>query len=114
MEPFLPPWLFRNGHVQTLAGMCVFAPWASRHHVTFDTSTTTAEVLLSDGDRMIYHDDCPRSWMSGDRVALLLHGLSGSHASPYMSRMARLLNRRNVRTFRLDWRGCGDGVSLAR
>jgi predicted alpha/beta-fold hydrolase len=40
--------------------------------------------------------------------------LSGSHASPYMSRIAGLLNQKNVRTFRLDWRGCGAGIALAR
>lgn len=111
--PFRPSWLFRNGHVQTLAGMYVYGPWASRQNSTPCTSTAS-EVLLSDGDRLIYQDDCPASWKPGDRVALLLHGLSGCHASPYMSRIARLLNQKNVRTFRLDWRGCGAGIAHAR
>jgi predicted alpha/beta-fold hydrolase len=31
-----------------------------------------------------------------------------------MARIAALLNEHNVRTFRLDWRGCGAGVALAR
>lgn len=113
MDPFRPPWLYRNGHVQTLAGMYIHGPRADRRNITSGTSTT-GEVLLSDADRLVFHDDCPPDWKPGDRVALLLHGLAGSHASPYMSRIARLLNQKNVRTFRLDWRGCGTGVALAR
>lgn len=112
-ELFLPPWLFRNGHVQTLAGMYVYSPWAGGRR-TATSSLTTGEVLLSDGDRLIYQDDCPADWRPGDRVALLLHGLTGSHASSYMARIARLLNVQTVRTLRLDWRGCGAGVALAR
>jgi predicted alpha/beta-fold hydrolase len=75
---------------------------------------TTGEVALSDGDRVVFHDQSPATWTLGGPVALLLHGLTGSHASPYMARIARLLNRQNVRTVRLDWRGCGTGVALAR
>lgn len=111
-ELFEPPWFFRNGHIQTLAGMYVYGPRASRLNLT--CHTTNGDVLLSDADRLIYHDDCPARWKPGGRVALLLHGLSGSHSSPYMLRIARLLNQQNVRTFRLDWRGCGAGVALAR
>ncbi|MDB5388081.1 MAG: hypothetical protein JWM11_3727 [Planctomycetaceae bacterium] len=110
---FRPPWFFRNGHVQTLAGMYVYSPRASRHNST-PCPSTAGEVLLDDGDRLVYHDDFPAGWKPGDRVALLLHGLSGSHASPDMTRIARLLNQKNVRTIRLDWRGCGAGVALAR
>ena len=112
-ELFRPPWMFRNGHLQTLAGTYVYAPWAGRRQ--FSSSTlTVGEVSLSDGDRLVYHDNCPVGWAPGDRVALLLHGLTGSHASSYMARLAGLLNKHRVRTFRLDWRGCGAGVALAR
>lgn len=110
---FQPPWIFRNGHVQTLAGMYVYSPLAGRRSV-ISCPTLKGEILLDDGDRLVYHDDIPAGWKPGDRVALLLHGLSGSHASPDMSRIARLLNKQDVRTVRLDWRGCGAGVALAR
>jgi predicted alpha/beta-fold hydrolase len=112
-EHFLPPWYFRNGHLQTLAGMYIYAPLSIRKQF-WPNTTRTGEVLLSDGDRLIYQDDCPTDWQPGDRVALLLHGLGGSHASPYLSRIARQLNKNNTRTFRLDWRGCGAGAGLAR
>lgn len=112
-DEFLPPWMFRNGHVQTLAGMYVYAPRAARQAVASST-LTTGEVLLCDGDRLVYHDECPTQWKSGDRVALLLHGLAGSSASSYMRRISRLLHKQHVRTVRLDWRGCGAGAALAR
>ena len=64
-------------------------------------------VQLPDGDAIVLHDDLPESWREGDRVALLLHGLGGSHRSPYMVRLADKLNRRGVRAMRLDMRGCG-------
>ncbi|WP_437206839.1 YheT family hydrolase [Planctomicrobium sp. SH664] len=110
---FSPPWYFRNGHVQTIASRYLYSPFIKRR-LRASTVSTTGEVLLDDGDRLIYQDDTPRDWQSADRVSLLLHGLGGTHASPYMSRVARLLNRYSVRTFRLDWRGCGAGGGLAR
>ena len=106
--------MFRNGHIQTLAGTYLYAPWEGRRPFVANNVSTTGEVPLIDGDRLVYHDDCPAEWKSGDRVALLLHGLTGSHTSPYMSRVGRKLNDQGVRTFRLDWRGCGAGTALAR
>src|SRR5262249_16724822 len=50
----------------------------------------------------------------GDRTALLIHGLVGSHLSPYMQRVAGKLNAHGIRTFRMDLRGCGAGAALAR
>ena len=96
---FQPSWLLRNGHIQTLAGTYLFGRTKDRSGLTTSVSTV-GEVLVDDGDRLVYHDECPEDWRPGDRVALLLHGLAGSHASPYMER--------------LDWRGCGAGMSLAR
>jgi predicted alpha/beta-fold hydrolase len=75
---------------------------------------TQHRVAVSDDDAVVLHDDCPDGWQPGDRTVLLLHGLSGCHASQYMQRIAAKLNDRGVRTFRKDLRGCGVGVSLAR
>jgi predicted alpha/beta-fold hydrolase len=44
----------------------------------------------------------------------LIHGLAGCHTSGYMQRIADKLNRRGVRAFRMDLRGCGAGGHLAR
>jgi hypothetical protein len=70
-------------------------------------------VQLEDGDKLVLHDDCPAQWSAGDRVALLIHGLTGSHRSPYLVRTAQKLFRQGVRVFRLDLRGCGAGHGLA-
>ena len=110
---FRPPWFFRNGHLQTLAGTYLFGRSDTQIHCPSATSKV-GEVLLDDGDRLVYHNDCPTTWKPGDRIALLLHGLAGSHQSPYMCRIARQLCQQGVRAIRLNWRGCGTGVSLAR
>lgn len=104
---FTPHPLFRGGHAQTLAGVILrgeaFHEQAVRH-----------EVALGDGDRVVLHDDRPAGWRTGGKVVLLIHGLAGCHDSPYMQRIARKLNARDVRTFRMDLRGCGAGLALAR
>jgi predicted alpha/beta-fold hydrolase len=78
------------------------------------TDTKQHEVVLVDGDRIVLQDDCPPGWQAGDRAALLLHGLGGCHASPYMLRIAEKLRSRGVRAFRMDLRGCGAGFDKAR
>jgi predicted alpha/beta-fold hydrolase len=71
-------------------------------------------VALADGDRVVLHDDCPGGWRSAHRAALLVPGLGGSHATPYLVRTAAKLNRRGIRTFRMDQRGFGAAAGLAR
>ncbi len=105
--PFEPHPLVRGGHAQTLAGAYLPGlrpPYRARRH----------HVALSDGDQIVLHDDCPLGWRSGDRTALMIHGLAGSHESGYMRRIAAKLNDRGVRSFRMDLRGCGAGAGLAR
>lgn len=104
---FIPHVLFRGGHAQTLAAVVLRGP-------SVDETAVKHEVPLGDGDRLILHDDRPADWAPGGRAALLIHGLAGCHASPYMLRIARRLNARGIRTFRMDLRGCGAGVALAR
>ncbi len=104
---FRPHPLLRTGHLQTLAG--VFLPQRG-----IEENARQHRVLFDDGDQSALHDDAPASWRPGDRTALLIHGLAGSHASPYMQRIARKLNDRGIRTFRMDLRGCGAALGLAR
>jgi len=99
------PW-FRSGHAQTLAGLFLYA---ARHEYRAQRHL----VDLDDGDQIVLHDDRPDRWCDGDRTALLIHGLVGCHRSGYMERIAAKLNRRSVRTFRMDQRGIGAGAGLA-
>ena len=68
---------------------------------------------LDDGDQLVLHDDRPEDWRSGDAAALLVHGLGGSHESVYLRRIADKLRQRGS-AFRMDLRGCGAGIELAR
>ncbi|MBI2824926.1 MAG: alpha/beta fold hydrolase [Planctomycetia bacterium] len=104
---FRPHPLVRGGHAQTLAG--VFFPGQLAAY-----RARTHRVPLADGDQIVVHDDCPDRWQPADPVALLMHGLGGCHQSVYMRRVAEKLSHRGVRAFRMDLRGCGAGVELAR
>ncbi|MEN1680389.1 MAG: alpha/beta fold hydrolase [Planctomycetota bacterium] len=104
---FSPHPLIRGGNAQTLAAALLptrVAPYQAKPWL----------VDLPDGDRLMLHDDCPSGWQPTDQSVLITHGLGGSHASPYLVRIAEKLNARGVRTFRLDLRGCGAGERHAR
>jgi predicted alpha/beta-fold hydrolase len=93
--------------VQTLVGHFfhgLLRPPAARPHI----------VRLPDEDALVLHDTIPPGWRSAEPVAVLVHGLTGCHASPAIVRLARRLLARRVRTVRLDLRGAGKGLPLAR
>lgn len=105
--PFVPHRLYKNPHLQTIVGQFhsrVKTPYQAEQH----------SCRLPDSDLLILHDDCPGPWKPGERVVILLHGLSGCHQSSYMIRLAHKLNARGVRVFRMDLRGCGAGTGLAK
>jgi predicted alpha/beta-fold hydrolase len=107
IQPFRSHPLVRGGHAQTVVGAYLpdrHPPYRARRH----------HVRLDDGDQLVLHDDIPDTWQATDRSALLIHGLGGSHTSGYMQRIARKLNARGVRVFRMDLRGAGAGMGLAR
>jgi predicted alpha/beta-fold hydrolase len=104
---FRPVPLLANAHVQTVLGVLLpgrSCPRPLRRHV----------VPLGDGDSLLLHENTPRRWRSGEPMALLIHGLTGCHASTHMQRIAARLLDRGVRTFRIDLRGAGEGIALAR
>ncbi|MCA9241723.1 MAG: alpha/beta fold hydrolase, partial [Planctomycetales bacterium] len=104
---FRPHPVVRGGNFQTL--FSAIYPW--RRALLAGKQRL---VDLDDGDRLMLHDDKPRRWRPEDRSALLVHGLGGSHASPYIELAAKKLLDQGVRTFRLDLRGCGAGEAYAR
>lgn len=71
-------------------------------------------ICLADDDVIVLHDDCPASWSAGDRIVVLVHGLGGCHGSTYMVRLAATLSQRGCRVLRMDMRGCGAGLMLAK
>ncbi len=107
LPEFYPSRWIPSGHLQTV--VAAFWPQgkarpAWKQHV----------VALPDGDELILHDDLGDYWKPGDPCTLLVHGLCGCHASRYMLRIARKLNQRGRRTFRIDLRGCGAGKNRAK
>src|SRR5688500_14272204 len=107
MPPFRPLPLLYNPHVQTVLGNLL--RW-TRDRLPARTDT----VPLPDGDALAVHDTCPPTWSEGDPIVVLLHGLGGCHQSSYMRRMANRLTALGLRTARVDLRGAGAGVTLAR
>lgn len=107
--PFRPHLLLRGGHLQTIFGTLVAdaAPpalvVAARH-----------QVDLPDGDAIVLHENRPPGWKQHAPAVLLIHGLCGCHTANYMVRLATRFYRLGVRTFRMDMRGCGAALQLAR
>jgi predicted alpha/beta-fold hydrolase len=104
---FSPLPLLGNAHVQTLLGSLLPGPGLAH-------PTQEHQVDLPDGDRLMLHDSVPDSWKPGDRITLLVHGLGGSHRSRHIQRLARELLPAGLRVVRVDLRGCGRGLPLAR
>jgi hypothetical protein len=99
--------LLSNPHLQTVIG----AWWRGQRF----TQPTREQVLwLPDGDGMLLYDSVPPDWQPGGKMALLLHGLTGSHESPVVERTALLLLEHGVRAVRVDLRSAGRGIPLAR
>jgi predicted alpha/beta-fold hydrolase len=104
---FRPLPLLRNPHVQTLLGHFLTGPALP--------GRARAQVLrLPDGDALALHDSVPSGWQLGDPLAVVVHGLSGCHASATVQRISRRLLARRVRTVRLDLRGAGLALPLSR
>lgn len=107
LDSFRPPFWLRNPHAQTVVGVL----WKGS---AFPHQAVRRRVRLSDGDQLVLHDTVPMGWQPGEPVAVLVHGLGGTHRSGGIVRLARLLLSRGVRTVRLDLRGAGAGFHLAR
>jgi predicted alpha/beta-fold hydrolase len=104
---FRPLPLLGNPHVQTVLANAL-PGWSLRY------PSEERQVALPDGDQLLVHDSAPNDWSEQGRVAILVHGLGGCHRSGYMQRVARLLLGRGMRVVRMDLRGAGGGVGLAR
>ena len=105
--PFIPSRRFPNGHCQTIGAFLM--PGRMPQY-----KAVKRTVDLPDGDRLVIHDDQPERWITGDRIAIMLHGLCGCHGSPYIRRAAQKLRRLGVRVIRVDMRGFGDSELISR
>lgn len=104
---FRPLPFLGNPHVQTVLANA----WAWSLGAPAATVRTMA---LPDGDALALHESIPPAWQTGGKIAVLIHGLAGCHRSGYMLRLTKRLTRMGVRVTRLDLRGAGAGMKLAR
>ena len=113
MAEFSGKWKFRahpmfvNRHAQTVLGINwprKYAQYCAVPHF----------VDVSDDDKIVLHEEQPLQFNQSLPIVLLIHGLAGCHTSTYMRRMIEKLGVRGYRTFRMDMRGCGAGIQLAR
>jgi predicted alpha/beta-fold hydrolase len=138
--PFRPHALVPGGHLQTIFGCYLPSETISagiEHRVPLPDGD---HIVLHDDGPASFNPEPeamagpPNAVASGSRlnkrpiriepahaissdhpsIALLLHGLGGCHQSTYMQRCSIRLRAKGIRVFRMDLRGCGAGIKLAR
>lgn len=109
MMRFQPLPLLANAHVQTVLGNLPMARARGPR-------PAKRLAVLPDGDCIVVHETAPHGAKAGDDapIALLVHGLGGSHQSGYMQRTSIRLSRLGWRVLGMDLRAAGAGVRLAR
>lgn len=106
-DDFVPhPWL-GGPHHQTLLGACLGGGWIR-------LPSDTILVRLPDGDCLALLDSRPPAWTPHGPVVVIGHGLTGSHRSTQVVRLARRLYASGYRIFRVDLRGNGAARGHAR
>jgi uncharacterized protein len=104
--PFEPFFLLSGPHYQTI--------FSSLIYYFFEPSSERRVIELADGDKLSAEISTPKGWKSNDLTVILVHGLCGSHRSPYLVRMVKHLEPIGIRTVRVNMRGCGSGKGLAK
>ena len=103
---FRPPWYLRSGHLQTMLG-----PFAIPRREL--PATRRIEVPLPRGGHTYLYETCPEIARRRTDAILLIHGLGGSHSSPYLTRIAGLLADAGHRAIRVDLPGCGPSADIS-
>ena len=91
---FRPLPLLGNPHLQTILGNLWKGPPAR-------LPVTRHLVPLADGDALAAHETTPLAWQPGSPIALLVHGLGGSHRSAMMQRLGNHFMDRGMRVVRM-------------
>ncbi|HIN53056.1 MAG TPA: alpha/beta fold hydrolase [Alphaproteobacteria bacterium] len=102
---FKPHWGLGGANRQTIMGTLL----PSRHKPSTPQQHT---VTLADGEQLLLYENGPRDCERPNIV--LVHGLGGCYTSGYMQRISAKLSHGGRRVFRVNLRGCGEGMSLAR
>ncbi|MCB1110817.1 MAG: alpha/beta fold hydrolase [Chlamydiia bacterium] len=101
-QPVFKPFPLCTGcHAQTIA--------ASFLSISGNLPSLKRFVYLPDGDKIVIEISTPKKWKESDPTIILVHGLCGSSRSTYMTRIARKLYKKSIRTVRINLRSCGMG-----
>ncbi len=106
-EHFQPFPFSGNAHIQTLLGALLDAS-------PLEFPSKEVIVPVSDGDALLVYDSKPAAWTPGLPIVILVHGLTGSHRSNHVVRVGESLYRKGCRVIRINQRGAGPGIHLAR
>lgn len=98
---FKPFPLIKGSHKQTI--------FASIFSFYRNPSSTTKLVKLPDNDSIALEVTTPKKWKPTDPTIVMVHGLCGSHKSPYLIRLVKKFSKKGMRCVRLNLRGCGTG-----
>jgi uncharacterized protein len=104
--PFDPFPFLEDPHQQTIIGSFL--------NVLIEPTSECMLIALPDGDKLTAEVTTPPSWQETSPTILMVHGLCGSHQSPYLLRMTKRLEPLSMRVIRLNLRGCGSGRGLAK
>lgn len=104
--PFTPLPLFDTGVAQTLAGSLLQFQMPLR--------SISEYISLGDGDATTAEISTPPEWKVTDTTMVLIHGLAGSHTSPYLVRISKRLYKMGIRSVRLNLRNCGSALGLSK
>lgn len=104
--PFEPFRLFSDPHKQTIAGSLLNFQW--------EPLSVTKIIPLPDGDKIAVEVTTPATWKASNLTVVMVHGLCGSHRSPYLVRLSKRLETLGIRSVRYNMRGCGSGKGLAK
>lgn len=105
MKSFKPFPFLQNPHFQTILGAYF---WNVDNPLS-----KTEHVPLPDGDVLAIEISTPPNWQESSPTILMVHGLGGSHESPYLKRLAHKCMAHNIRAVRINLRGCGTGQGLS-
>lgn len=96
-KPYRAPWWLPNGHTQTL--------WR-RFAGSEPLPQRRQRVELRDGDFIDLDWVDVGESRSAQAIVFLLHGLCGSSRSPYIIALQKFLQRRNITSVAMNFRGC--------
>jgi uncharacterized protein len=98
--------IFQGPHQQTVFGAFLFVPKSP--------DSVTRIIPVDEKNAITIETTTPAIWKISDPTVVLVHGLCGSHESPSVIRIAKVLLSRGIKVVRLNLRNCGSAKNLSK